>query len=95
MGRGLVCMRAGSATACLLWLAGCAALAEQEAAWQQQEAERRSAFCTSAGYAPDTDAHRICQQIEALNQRLDLVERRIDRIELQPISPYPRYRYWP
>jgi hypothetical protein len=87
--------RMGAAMACLLGLAGCAALEEQDEAYQVEQAQQRETYCTSAGYTPGTDAHRMCQQIEALNQRLERVERRMDRVELAPYPYNPRYRYWP
>jgi TolA-binding protein len=88
-------MRAtGAALAWCFLLTGCAAVAEREAAWREAEATRREAYCTDAGYAPGTDAHKLCQQIEALNQRLAEVDQRLNRLELDRAPLYGPW-FWP
>jgi hypothetical protein len=69
-------------------------LAEREAAWQEQQAAERVDYCTNAGYAPESDAHKLCQQLQALNQRLDGMDQRLSRLELDRAPFYGPPWYW-
>ncbi len=50
------------------------------------------ASCREAGLAPDTDAHRLCLLLEAQNDRLLALERRLLLLESLALGPRPSFR---
>lgn len=59
-----------------LLLVGCAPPPTPE-----EVAARRAASCREAGLAPDSDAGRLCLMLEAQNDRLAALERRLQLLE--------------
>lgn len=54
---------------------------------------RRIASCQEAGIAADTPEFRLCVLLQQTNDRLDVLERRLTRIEqdVRFPGPYPYY----
>ena len=77
-----------------LALGGCAQLERSRAEAEQRATEQRVASCEASGFAPDSDAYRLCLQIARLEQRIDQLETRIRLYDAPPLWPYYRYSPW-
>ena len=58
----------------------------------EEVAARHVANCREAGLTPDTDAHRLCLLLEAQNDRLIALERRLQLLESFALGPRPLSR---
>jgi hypothetical protein len=58
----------------------------------EELAARHVASCREAGLAPDTDAGRLCLLLEAQNDRLMALERRLQLLESFALGPRPLSR---
>ena len=67
-----------------LLLVGCA-----QPPTPEELAARRAASCREAGLAPDTEAGRLCLLLEAQNERLEALERRLQLLESFALGPRP------
>jgi hypothetical protein len=65
------------------------------AAWEtpEQRDARLAADCTASGFTTGSDAYRLCLLLQATNDRLAYVERRLGFIE-QDVR-FPRYYPYP
>ena len=79
--------------AALLLLGGCAAAARETPA---ERVARLQDDCAAAGFQKDSEAFRLCLLIQAQNERLAALERRVAFIQ-QDVSfpPLGYYRWWP
>jgi hypothetical protein len=84
-------MRAALLLALILPLAACAGLARET---REERDARLAADCTAAGFTAASDAYRLCLLLQATNERLAYVERRLAFIE-QDVRFAPRaYPFW-
>jgi hypothetical protein len=81
-------------SALLLGLVGCA----QPVETPEQVVARRQADCRQAGFAVDGDAYKLCILLQESNDRLAIVEGRLNMLQNQVLRPLPYpyrgYPYW-
>ncbi len=86
-------MHALLALAALVLLAGC----NQPPLETPEEARaRRAADCRAMGFEPDSAELRLCLLLQQANERLEVLERRLSRIEtdVRFVDPFPYRRGW-